>query len=37
MYCVDDEPPARRKLRELLADERDFAVEGECADGEEAR
>jgi DNA-binding LytR/AlgR family response regulator len=33
---VDDEPPARRKLRELLGREPDFEVVGEAADGVEA-
>ncbi len=33
---VDDEKPARRRLRELLAPEPDVEVAGECADGEEA-
>jgi two-component system LytT family response regulator len=33
---VDDEPPARRKLRELLGREADFEVVGEAADGVEA-
>ncbi|MFL6234689.1 MAG: LytR/AlgR family response regulator transcription factor [Thermoanaerobaculia bacterium] len=33
---ADDEPPARRKLRELLGREADFAVVGEAADGVEA-
>lgn len=33
---VDDEPLARQRIRELLADEADFAVVGECGDGEEA-
>ena len=30
---VDDEPPARRKLRNLLAREADFEVVGEAEDG----
>jgi two-component system LytT family response regulator len=33
---VDDEPLARLRLRALLADERDVAVVGECADGARA-
>lgn len=33
---VDDEAPARRKLRELLGREADFEVVGEAADGVEA-
>jgi two-component system LytT family response regulator len=33
---VDDEPPARRKLRELLGREADFEVVGEAGDGVEA-
>jgi two-component system LytT family response regulator len=33
---ADDEPPARRKLRELLGREPDFAIVGEAADGVEA-
>ena len=33
---VDDEAPARRKLRELLGRETDFEVVGEAADGVEA-
>jgi two-component system, LytTR family, response regulator len=33
---ADDEPPARRKLRELLAREVDIEVVGEAADGLEA-
>jgi two-component system, LytTR family, response regulator len=33
---ADDEPPARRKLRELLGREPDFEVVGEAADGVEA-
>ena len=30
---VDDEPPARRKLRDLLAREADFEIVGEAEDG----
>jgi two-component system LytT family response regulator len=33
---VDDEPLARRRIRQLLADHPDFAVQGECASGAEA-
>lgn len=33
---VDDEPPARRKLRHLLADEPDISVIGEAGSGAEA-
>jgi two-component system LytT family response regulator len=33
---VDDEHLARQRIAELLADEPDFAVVGECGDGEEA-
>jgi two-component system, LytTR family, response regulator len=33
---VDDEPLARRRVRELLADEADFTVAGECEDGFDA-
>lgn len=33
---VDDEAPARRKLRELLGREADFEIVGEAADGAEA-
>jgi two-component system, LytTR family, response regulator len=33
---ADDEPPARRKLRELLGREPDFEIVGEAADGIEA-
>ncbi|HEX6370826.1 MAG TPA: response regulator [Longimicrobium sp.] len=33
---VDDEDLARQRITELLADEPDFAVVGECGDGEEA-
>jgi len=36
VLIVDDEPPARRKLRELFASASDFTVVGECADGDEA-
>jgi two-component system, LytTR family, response regulator len=33
---VDDEPPARRKLRHLLSSEPDFTIIGEAASGAEA-
>jgi two-component system LytT family response regulator len=33
---VDDEPPARARLRTLLEAERDVAIVGECASGPEA-
>jgi two-component system, LytTR family, response regulator len=33
---IDDEPPARRKLRHLLDPESDFAVVGEAGSGKEA-
>jgi len=33
---VDDEPPARRRIGQLLADQPDFAVVGECGNGAEA-
>ncbi|MGQ0646370.1 MAG: LytR/AlgR family response regulator transcription factor [Gemmatimonadaceae bacterium] len=33
---VDDEPLARRGIRQLLAPHRDFVVVGECRDGREA-
>lgn len=33
---VDDEPPARRKLRHLLASEPDFTITGEAGTGAEA-
>lgn len=33
---VDDEPPARRRIRALLTDERDVEVIAECRDGREA-
>ncbi len=33
---VDDEPPARGRVRHLLARERDFAVAGEATSGDEA-
>jgi len=36
VLIVDDEPPARRKLRDLFAREPDFIVAGECSDGIEA-
>jgi two-component system LytT family response regulator len=36
VLLVDDEGPARRKLRRLLADAPDFEVAGEAADGDAA-
>ncbi len=36
VVLVDDEPPARRKLRHLLSAEEDFVVAGEAASGAEA-
>jgi len=33
---VDDEPPARRKLRRLLSCESDIEIVGDCADGPQA-
>lgn len=33
---VDDEAPARARLRHLLKDEPDFALAGECANGQQA-
>ena len=36
VVLVDDEPPARRKLRHLLSSEIDFAVVGEAASAAEA-
>jgi two-component system LytT family response regulator len=36
VVLVDDEPPARRKLRHLLSAETDFTVAGEAASGAEA-
>lgn len=36
LLIVDDEAPARAKLRKLLGTERDVEVVGEAADGEEA-
>jgi len=36
VVLVDDEPPACRKLRRLLADESDFSVVGEATTGAEA-
>lgn len=35
-FLVDDEPPARRKLRHLLSSEKDFTVVGEAGSGAEA-
>ena len=34
---VDDEPLARDRLRQLLQDEPEIELAGECADGHEAR
>ncbi|HEY3939699.1 MAG TPA: response regulator [Bryobacteraceae bacterium] len=36
VVLVDDEPPARRKLRHLLSGEADFTIAGEAASGSEA-
>ena len=36
VLIVDDEPPARRKLRDLFAGAPDFALAGECEDGDQA-
>jgi two-component system LytT family response regulator len=36
VVLVDDEPPARRKLRHLLSNETDFTVAGEAASAAEA-
>ena len=36
VLIVDDEPLARRRLREMLAEAPDVEVVGECSDGEEA-
>ncbi len=33
---VDDEPPSRRRVRDLLAEDPEFALVGECGDGAEA-
>ena len=33
---IDDEPPARRKLRHLLAGETDISIIGEAGSGAEA-
>jgi two-component system, LytTR family, response regulator len=33
---VDDEPPSRRRVRDLLADDPEFVLIGECGDGVEA-
>src|SRR4051794_3125978 len=33
---VDDEPLSRQRIRDLLADEPDFTLAGECGDGIEA-
>jgi sigma-B regulation protein RsbU (phosphoserine phosphatase) len=37
IFLVDDEPPARARMRQLLADESDVLVIGEAADAIEAR
>jgi two-component system LytT family response regulator len=36
VVLVDDEPPARRKLRRLLSNEADFSIVGEAGSGAEA-
>ncbi|HEX2217453.1 MAG TPA: response regulator [Gemmatimonadales bacterium] len=36
VLVVDDEPPARRRIRSLLADQADLEVVGECGNGREA-
>jgi two-component system LytT family response regulator len=36
VLIVDDEPPARMRLKRLLAAHRDVAIAGECADGASA-
>ncbi len=36
VLIVDDEPPARERIRGLLADSRDITVVGECESGIEA-
>jgi two-component system LytT family response regulator len=36
VLLVDDEPPARRRLRALLRDEPGVEIVGECEDGEQA-
>jgi two-component system, LytTR family, response regulator len=33
---VDDEPPSRRRVRDLVAEDPEFVVVGECGDGAEA-
>lgn len=33
---VDDESPARKRIRELLEDRNDFEISGECSNGEDA-
>ena len=33
---VDDEPPSRRRVRDLLAEDPEFTLVGECGDGVEA-
>ncbi len=37
VLLVDDEPLARQRMRELLADHADLELAGECATGQEAR
>jgi sigma-B regulation protein RsbU (phosphoserine phosphatase) len=37
VFVVDDEPPARARMRQLLADQQDVLVVGEAADAIEAR
>ena len=37
VVLVDDEPPARNKLRHLLSGQRDFTVVGEAGSVEEAQ
>ena len=36
VLVVDDEPPARRRIRSLLAEQPDLEVVGECGNGREA-
>ena len=33
---ADDEPPSRRRMRDLLAEDPEFVLVGECGDGAEA-
>jgi sigma-B regulation protein RsbU (phosphoserine phosphatase) len=37
VFLVDDEPPARARMRQLLAEERDVLIVGEAADAVDAR